>query len=511
MKYPRLPLLAGVSLALAAFATLGCSTTFTPRPCAVDADCGDGFACVPQGAALACAAAADAPLRIGMSAALSGPSQALGAGMQLGVTLAFDAQNAAGGVRGRPLELDVLDDAYEPALAEQNTLALLDAQQGSGEVRCPTTNDSVVAGQAPVSATPLVRGPGAVLAMLGNVGTPTMVLSAPIALETQTLFFGAFTGATPILRDTSAGPCHAYVFNVRASYAEEALAALEYFFDLDVPDAAHLMSFDQDDSFGQSGYSGLVAAYTSLRGSFSPPPADPETPIPRFRYTRDDVSSVPAAVTSAAQYLGSLLDADDLDHTVGVLMTDTYGPATTFITQLRQWQYASDTEQMANHKATRLTLSFVNVSFVGPNALAENLSAAGTLAGPSGQVPYTDGVVVSQVVPNYGSDQSALVQAYNQAIAGSGQAAGFTSLEGYAAARIFVTGLVAHQGSFTPEALVGTFEQLQGAGLELGPESGYGAGDHDYSKSVWGTSLDASAGFQNRYFWTEGTSLSLFE
>jgi hypothetical protein len=294
------------------------------------------------------------------------------------------------------------------------------------------------------------------------------------------------------------------VFNVRTSYADEAMAALEYFFDLGVPDAAHLLSFDQDDSFGDAGYDGLAAAYASLRG-------DPPAPIPRFRYTRDDVTSVPAAVTAASQYLASLLAADGDDHTVGVLMTDTYGPATTFITQLRQWQYANDAEQAMDHKATRLTLGFVNLSFVGPNALAANLAAAGTIAGPSGPVPYTDGVLVSQVVPNYATDQSDLVLAYDQAIAASGQAPGFTSLEGYAAARIFVAGLLAHAGPFTSDALVGTFEQLDGAGLGLGPASGFGPGDHDYSKSVWGTAIDASGGFQDRYFWSEGTTLSLFE
>jgi ABC-type branched-subunit amino acid transport system substrate-binding protein len=439
-----------------------------------------------------------------MSAALSGPSQALGEGMKLGVTLAFDAQNAAGGVRGRPLVLDVRDDAYQPDLAEANTRALLDVQPGTGPVRCPTTDSSVVSGQPPVSDGPLVSGPNAALAILGNVGTPTMILSAPVALETGTLFFGAFTGATPILRDASAGPCRGEVFNVRTSYADEAMAALQYFLDLGVPDATHLLSFDQNDAFGQSGYDGLVAAYASLRGSAAPP-------IPRFRYTRDDVTSVPAAVTAASQYLASILAADGDDHTVGVLMTDTYGPATTFITQLRQWQYRSDAEQATSHKATRLTLGFVNVSFVGPNALAANLAAAGTIAGPSGPVPYTDGVLVSEVVPNYATDQSDLVVAYNQAIAGSGQTPGFTSLEGYAAARIFVAGLLAHSGPFTSDALVGTFEQLDGAGLGLGAASGFAPGNHDYSKSVWGTSIDATGGFHDRYFWSEGTKLSLFE
>jgi len=499
------------SAAVASGALAGCSSSFNPQPCSVDADCGGSLVCSAQGGQSICLTAADAPLHIGMSAALSGPSQALGVGMQLGISLAFDAQNAAGGVRGRPLVFDVRDDAYQPDLAEQNTRALLDVQPGTGPVRCPTTDMSVVAGQAPVSTTPLVRGPGSVLAMLGNVGTPTMVLSAPVTLETGSLFFGAFTGASLILRDSSAGACSAEVFNVRGSYAEEAYAALEYFLHLQVPDAAHLISFDQDDSFGQAGYSGLVAAYQSIKGGFTPAPADPTTPIPRFRYVRDDVTSVPAQVVAVSEYLTGLLTASDADQYVGVFMTDTYGPATTFITQLRQWQYASDAEQTMDHKATRLHLSLINVSFVGPNTLASLLQAAGTVATPSGPVPYTDGVVLSQVVPNYESDESALVQAYNKAIAPTGQAPSFTSLEGYAAASVFLAGLLAHQGPFTPEALVPTFEQLEAPSLSLGVSSGFGPGDHQYSKSVWGTTLGVNAAFQNEYFWSEGTPLQLFE
>ena len=51
----------------------------------------------------------------------------------------------------------------------------------------------------------MTRGPNAVLAFLGNVGTPTMVRAAPVAIETGTIYFGAFTGADKILRDTTAG------------------------------------------------------------------------------------------------------------------------------------------------------------------------------------------------------------------------------------------------------------------------------------------------------------------
>jgi ABC-type branched-subunit amino acid transport system substrate-binding protein len=501
-----------VSFACAALTALaGCSTTFTSQSCSTDAECGEGLVCDIAEGQPACVAAKDAPVRIGMSAPISGPSQELGSSMKLGVSLAFDAQNAAGGIRGRELVLDFRDDAYQPPLAETNARALLDTRALADAPRCPTTAMTLSAGQTPVSTTALDRGPNAVLALLGDVGTPTMLRAAPVALETGSLFFGAFTGATKVLRDDLAGPCKKYVFNVRASYAEEARAALEYFFDVKVPDAAHLVSFDQNDTFGQAGYDGLVAAYTALKGGFSPPPADPTTPIKRFRYTRDDAGSVPAQVTGVAGYLASLLASDNADHTVGIFMTDTYGPATTFITQLRQWQYANDAEQTALKKATRLHLAMVNVSFVGPNALASRLKDAGTVMTPSGPVPYTDGVLLSQVVPNYQNDDSDIVRDYKKAIADAGETPSFTSLEGYIAARVFIAGLLAHDGPITPEALIPSFESLPDLSLGLGASAGFSATDHDYSKSVWGTSLDGTGAFQNRYYWAEGTPLQLFE
>jgi len=96
-------------------------------------------------------------------------------------------------------------------------------------------------------------------------------------------------------------------------------------------------------------------------------------------------------------------------------------------------------------------------------------------------------------------------------VADAGADPGFTSLEGYIAARIFIAGLLAHRGLFTPDALITTLEGLRDPTLDVGAGAGYSPLDHDYEKSVWGTSLDAKAAFQNRYFWTEGTPLQLFE
>lgn len=102
-----------VLLAAALPLLAGCSSTFTPKTCAVDADCGEeGLVCGREGDQAVCVSPDDTPLHIGMSAPVSGPSQALGTEMRRGITLAFDEQNAAGGIRGRKLVLDFLDDAY---------------------------------------------------------------------------------------------------------------------------------------------------------------------------------------------------------------------------------------------------------------------------------------------------------------------------------------------------------------------------------------------------------------
>ena len=293
-------------------------------------------------------------------------------------------------------------------------------------------------GQPAFSQTALLAGPKAVSAVIGSVGTPTMVRSAPIIVETGTLYFGAFTGATAMLRDTKAGPCAKYIFNVRASYAQEARATLEFFFAQKVPDDKHVISFDQNDTFGDAGYNGLVAAYQALRDA---PPV-----FQRFRYSRDDATSVPAQSTAAIAYLKGLLAADTLPHTVGVMMTDTYGPATQFIKALKEWQYAADAEQTQLNKASRLTLLFSNVSFVGPNSLAQRLHDLGNVTTPSGAKPYTENVFVSQVVPNYDSDNSDAVLEYKRLVQPSGAAPTFTALEGYLAGRVFVEGLKANNG-----------------------------------------------------------------
>ena len=459
-----------------------------------------------------CVHASDAPIVIGESAPISGTNQELGTDMKLGVELALTEQNMAGGIRGRQLTLDFRDDAYDPPTAEAAARVFTDVVVSESDPpKCPSTALPEPDGHGnttPISTTALSRGPNAVLAFIWTVGTPTMVRSAPVALETGTIYFGAFTGADKILRDTTAGSCVKYVFNVRAGYDQEAQATTDLFKNKGVTNYKNLISFDQNDTFGDAGYAGLVKAYVVDYGAF-PGSADPTTPIARFRYTRNDDTSVPAQATAAESYLTSLLSGTSGTQVIGIMMTDTYGAGAEFIQALRSWQY--DGQQTTLDKPDRLNLYFSNVSFVGPNALSDQLVSDGSIQTPSGPLPLTTNVFVSQVVPNYQSDTSDVVVAYNKLIAAAGDTPSFTSLEGYIDTRVFIAGLLAHQGPFTPDSLIDAFENLPDLSLGLGASAGFSSNVHQYSSSVWGTAIEPAGSFKNLYFWTTGSAIQFFE
>jgi ABC-type branched-subunit amino acid transport system substrate-binding protein len=487
---------------------VGCSTDFSPKTCAVDGDCSTNDVCEMRDGDPVCVKATDAPLTIGQSAPISGTNQALGTGMKLGVELAFAEQNAAGGIRGRQLVLDFRDDAYDPPTAEAAARAFTDVIVSSSDPpKCPSTSVPEPDGHGnttPISTTAMSRGPNAVLAFLGNVGTPTMIRAAPVAIETGTIYFGAFTGADVILRDQTAGACAKYVFNVRAGYDQEAQATMDLFKKRGITGYANLLSFDQNDTFGDAGYNGMVTAYqvdfATLSGTQK---------IARFRYTRNDDTSVPAAVAQAETYIANLLSTTSGTQPVGVMMTDTYGASGDFIQALRDWQF--DGLQTSLDKPDRLKLYFSNVSFVGPNALSDRLVSSGNLTTPTGPMAYTQDVYVSQVVPNYQSDSSDVVTAYNKAISDAGESPGFTSLEGYIDAKVFIAGLLSHTGPFTPDSLLNAFESLPQLSLGLGATAGFSASNHTYSSSVWGTSIMPTGQFKNLYFWSTSTTIQFFE
>ena len=163
-------------------------------------------------------------IHFGQSAALTGPSAALGTGMRLGLQAAFEEANRAGGVHGRQLKLTTLDDGYESQLAFDNTWRLIGTER--------------------------------VFGLIGAVGTPTSRSASPVAHADGAPFVGPFTGAD-FLRDSKLDN----VVNYRASYYQETEQMVERLTeDLDITRVAVLY---QNDSYGLDGLEGVRQALAS--------------------------------------------------------------------------------------------------------------------------------------------------------------------------------------------------------------------------------------------------------
>ncbi len=371
-------------------------------------------AAAAAGVALAAAARADGELVFGISAPFSGAAKELGLQMRVGLDVAFAAQNEAGGVHGRRLKLVAMDDGYEPARTVTAMRELVENRK--------------------------------VFGLVGNVGTATAAVAVPYANDKRVLFFGAFTGA-PLLRND---PPDRYVFNYRASYAEETAAIVRYLVEVKRIGADKIAVFAQEDAFGDAGFEGVARAMR--------------------RYRRD-----PAKVLRVG-YRRNTADVDDAVNRVkraaaqvrAVVMVATYKPAARFIEKLKD----------SGHD-----LVFTNVSFVGSNELGEELSQLGPR--------YADGVIVTQVVPNPTSNATAMLK-YREQLKrfAPGEKPGYVSLEGWVVGRLLVEGLQKAGKDPGGESLVDALEQLKQVELGIGIPLTFGPSEHQASHKVWGSVMD---------------------
>ena len=351
-------------------------------------------ALVPARAADDIPGVADDRVLFGQSAAFSGPAQALGRGMQLGIRAAFEERNRTGGVHGRRLELVSLDDTYEPELAIANTRRLIEEER--------------------------------VFALVGAVGTPTSNAAEPIASAAGVPYIGPFTGAE-FLRSRS----RPMVINVRASYFQETEEMVERLSrDLGVTRIGILY---QDDSYGLAGFKGLSRA------------------LKRRKLELAGVGTYPRNTTAVKT---AVLD---LSHSrpEAVVIIGAYRPVAAFI----RWARLLGFDPV-----------FINISFVGSNALANELGEAGS------------GVLVTQVVPFPGDASVPIVSDYQHALAtyAPESGPGFVSLEGYIVGRFVVEALdragrdLTRNGFINAVTLTGIHD-LGGFELEFGPIDNQGS------------------------------------
>jgi ABC-type branched-subunit amino acid transport system substrate-binding protein len=358
----------------------------------------------------------DTELLFGMSGPFSGTAKEMGAAVRAGIEVAFAAQNEAGGVHGRKLRLVAVDDGFEPARTTAALRELANARK--------------------------------VFGFLGCAGTPGAQVAVPFANERGILFFGAVSGAS-FLRNN---PPDRYVFNYRASYAEETAAIVRYLVEVRRIAPARIAVFVQDDAFGEAGFEGVARIMRQYR-------RDPAKVL-RVSYRRNtaDVDDAAKEIVRHAKDLGA------------IVMVATHKPAARLIERLRDAKVRG--------------LVYTNVSDVGANALAEELAQLGT--------GYAEGVVVTQVVPNPASKATALMRFQDEMRRhGGGERPGFMALEGWITARILVEGLQRAGRSLTTDRLIDALEGLRGLDLGIGTPLGFGPSEHQASHMVWGTVMDA--------------------
>lgn len=224
--------------------------------------------------ALAFTPTAPAEIVVGQTAALSGPTQALGTGMKTGLDVAFAEINTAGGIHGQPIRLISHDDGYEPKRAGENARALLEQDK--------------------------------VFLLIGCVGTPTAVEIMPVTNAAGAHFFGAFTGAGSLR-----SPYNPLIVNMRASYAQEIERLVMLL--VDGRDLKKIACFYQDDAYGQSGLKALQVALKKRN-------LEPAALGLYTRNTTDIVGALKSIVPASPE---------------AIVMIGTYGACSTFIKQAR--------------------------------------------------------------------------------------------------------------------------------------------------------------------------------
>ena len=278
-----------------------------------------------------------------------------------------------------------------------------------------------------------------VFALIGAVGTPTSRSATPVARAAGVPYIGPFTGAE-FLRDVAT---LSNVINMRASYyqeTEEMVARLTT--DLGVERIAVLY---QDDSYGLAGFNGVRLAL-ERRGM--------------------EMAALGIYTRNTTAVKTALLDLRQ-GNPEAVIIIGAYQPVAAMIAWGRQVGFDP---------------IFMTVSFVGSNALAEELGSRGA------------GVFVTQVVPFPTDDSLPVVGAYHRALAAYDPdgTPGFVSLEGYLAGRLAIAGLERCGREVDRACLFDSFRSTDVFDID-GFRLSYGAGDNQGSDQVFLTVIGPDA------------------
>jgi ABC-type branched-subunit amino acid transport system substrate-binding protein len=227
----------------------------------------------------------------------------------------------------------------------------------------------------------------------------------PLAVKDRVPFIAPFTGAMA-LRE----PLHRNVFHLRASYNDETALIVKQLTHLGLKKIA---VFYQNDAYGKAGLDGVTLALAQQNLQ----------PAALATVERNSVDVAAAVKTIAA----ARPDA--------VVQVSAYKSCAAFIVAARKAGYGG---------------TFYNVSFVGTQALSDELGKQGA------------GVVVTQVVPSPYNAANGITREFADAARKTGGAttANFSSMEGYLAAKVLTEGLRRTAGKPTREGLIAGLEAI---------------------------------------------------
>ncbi|ROS05568.1 amino acid/amide ABC transporter substrate-binding protein (HAAT family) [Sinobacterium caligoides] len=354
-------------------------------------------------------------IELGMTTSISGPSRDLGDSVLAGVNAYIRHVNKNGGINNKQIRLTVLDDGYQPEAAIINARKLVEEHN--------------------------------VIAMIGNVGTPTAKVTEPYANKEGVIFFSPYTGAD-ILRDVNKSP---YTFNYRASYEQELSLIINHIFEKGI-EVKDIVFFIQDDSYGLSGLNAARSVFKKL--GFAD---DQKLNILRYKRNTNNVNS-------------ALNDLLRLSHTPkAIILIAAYGASANFI------NYSSSQFPM---------LSYFNISFVGSHALENHLNIS------------SKNIYITQVVPPMEFDLP-IISRFKSHLSkfGDDNMINSTSLEGYIAANILVSALKKIKGKITSEKLKTTLENMGEFDIGIGDSMVLNEMNHQASQKVWLLQYDNNKSF----------------
>jgi ABC-type branched-subunit amino acid transport system substrate-binding protein len=332
----------------------------------------------------------------------------------LGQSAAFSGPAAQLGIQmnaGAKLYFDQLNAAGG---VNGHTVELRTADDGYEPDRCKANTEKFIGDD--------------VFALIAYVGTPTCVAALPLINEAKIPFFGPFTGAEA-LRDPFSKP----IFHLRASYYDETELIVKQLTSLSLN---RIAVFYQNDAYGKAGLEGTVRALKRRN-------LEPVATGTVERNTVDVAKAVADIVTANAN---------------AIVQISAYKSCAAFIRAARKAGFGGQ---------------FYNVSFVGTQALADELGAEAR------------GVVISQVMPFPYSSSLPITREFLGAVGTTGGAVkpNYSSLEGYLASKVFTEGLRRAGRNPTRDQLVAGLESIQNADFG-GFQVHYGARDHVASHFV---------------------------